>query len=177
MAKKQETPDEQQLKRELHETQKTCKYLQRQLKKAETKPPEKDPVIRRELEAAKQRIVELERILEVKRKQIEDYKEQAEQLDLAPDVLELRRGRTSLVRVSSECDVASVPAHVNPPQVMTMVAAIATGLGNGGLFSDEAKCDRMIRIMEAFLRDVAKRPLWEEAFDRVLADYCADGDD
>lgn len=168
MAKEQETLDEQQLKRELHETQKTCKYLQGQLKKAEAKPPQKDPAIRRDLEAAKQRIAELERNLELKRKQVEGYKEQFE----PKDDLELRCQGTAAISVSRDGDVSvqGPPGELN--QFATMMSVMADFLAD---VAEKSHAD-FSALLEHLLNDFVERPVWREALLNV-ASAIEDDDD
>lgn len=156
MAKKQEVSDEQQLKRELHETQKSCKYLQTELKKAEAKPPQKDPVILRKLEDAERRIAELERNLEVKRKQIEGYKEQLE----PKDDLELRYQGAVAILVSrdGEASVQGNPGDLR--QFVTMMSVMAEFLAD---FTERAEESDSSELLERLLADFAEHPKWRAA--------------
>lgn len=158
------TQEEKQLKRELHETQKTCKYLQTELKKAEAKPPQKDPVILRKLEEAERRIAELERVLEVKREQIEGYKEQLE----PRDDLELRCKGAVAISVSrdGEASVQGPPGELN--QFVTMLSLMADFLGRA---AENSEADFSV-LLEHLLSDFAERPVWREALLKV-ADTCA----
>lgn len=160
--------EEQQLKRELHETMKTCKYLQGQLKRAETRPPEKDPVIRRELDAARQRIAELERVLEEKRKQIEGYKEQLE----PTDDLELRCQGTVAISVSRDGEVSGQVPPGEVSQFATMMSVMADLLG---LAAEKSQAD-FSALLEHLLSEFVERPAWREALLNV-ASAIEDDDD
>lgn len=162
--------DEQQLKRELHQTQ-------GQLKKAEAKPPQEDPAIRRDLEAAKQRIAELERNLELKRKQVEGYKEQ-----LKPsNDLELRYQGAAVVTVSSAGEIQSRRAAVDVLQLSEMMVQLAHILAGGAAQQDPEGADAYEKLMRVVLCEVAGHPIWREAImsaaDRCAAEEWADDDD
>lgn len=169
MAKKQEGSDERQLKRELHETQKTCKYLQGQLKKAEAQPPQKDAVTLRKLEEAERRIAELERILEVKRTQIEACKEQLE----PRDDLELRYRGAVAISVSKDGEAAAHGPRVELFQFVTMMSVMADILGRT---AEKAEGD-FTPLFEDVLSDFVEHPKWREAILNVAHTCTVDGDD
>lgn len=177
MAKKQEVLDEQQLKRELHEKTKTCKYLQTQLKKAEAKPPQKDPVALHELDAAKKRIAELERNHEIQRKQIEGYKEQLD----PKDDLELRYQGVAVVAVSRAGEIQSLGAAVDVIQLSEMMVQVAHILAGGAAQQEPEGADAYEQLMRVVLCQVAGHPIWRKAVmsaaDRCAAEEWADDDD